>query len=317
MKTNIRDYAKRIIDFRELGLELGILFNPIGNHSLIHLDDGNWLACFRRFQYYIEGDRYSYQSSPNMFYTDSNHHVFVLLDRDFNLVRRIENPVSEYFQTGEWASAFLYDVKDPYLEDARFTRWGNDIYLTSAIYYYADGVKRWATEIQKLELHEDHIDAHHFWNTLEHGIESIQKNWMSIPDRPFHFITATSTEAAKYIDITGDRFIESGEYNPRELYGGSANLLKCADGYWTITHRYFHGQRLRRTYENYIVKYDRDLRPVYFSRPFKFCAQGIEFVTSIVELPENEVAVCVTEMDDLPEIHIYNKDVLLELVSKE
>lgn len=171
--TNVRHLAKRIIDLRELGLEMGILFNPVGNFSLLPLDDGNWLACFRRFQYYIEGDRYTYQSSPNMFYKDSNHHVFAILGGDFNLVRRIGNPVSTYFQTDEWASAFLYDVKDPYLEDARFVRWGNDVYLTSAIYYYVNGVKRWATEIQRLEIHEDHIEAHHFWNTLEHGIKSI------------------------------------------------------------------------------------------------------------------------------------------------
>ena len=108
---------------------------------------------------------------------------------------------------------------------------------------------------------------------------------MSVPDRPFHFITATSTGGAKYIDITGDSFIESDEYNSRELYGGSTNLLKSADGYWTITHRYFHGERGRRTYANYIVLYNENLCPVSISRPFKFCAEGIEFVTSIVELP--------------------------------
>lgn len=140
---------------------------------------------------------------------------------------------------------------------------------------------------------------------------------MSVPDRPFHFITATSTNGAKMIDLKYNVSGEICDFDPEDFYCGSTNLLKDEQGYYTITHRYFHGERGRRTYANYIVRYNDNLCPVSISRPFKFCAEGIEFVTSIVELPQNEVAVCVTEMDDVPEIHIYDRDILLQLVSKE
>ena len=57
---NIQNLAKSKTDFTELAFELGIYFNPIGNFSMLPTADGHWLAVFRRFQYYIEGDRYSY-----------------------------------------------------------------------------------------------------------------------------------------------------------------------------------------------------------------------------------------------------------------
>lgn len=143
----LKGTEKRKYDLGMIGIEMGQMFNSIGNFSLLPMDDGNWLACFRRFQYYIEGDRCTYHSSPNLLYPDRNHHLFALLDKDFNLVRRIENPLSTYYETDEWKSAYSYGGEDPFLEDARFTKWGNDIYLTSAIYYYEDGKKKWATEI--------------------------------------------------------------------------------------------------------------------------------------------------------------------------
>lgn len=146
-ETKVRHHAKRIIDLGELGIEMGQMFNSVGNFSLVPTKEGNWLACFRRFQYYIEGDRCTYHTSHNLFYHDRNHHLFALLDKDFNLVRRIENPVSTYYDTEEWKSAYTHCGKDPFLEDARFTVWNGETYLTSAIYYYEDGKKKWATEI--------------------------------------------------------------------------------------------------------------------------------------------------------------------------
>lgn len=129
-----------------------------------------------------------------------------------------------------------------------------------------------------------------------------------MPDRPLNYITATSPDGAKVIDLKRNNIVGTGDFNPKNLYGGSANLLKDGQGYYTITHRYFHGDRGRRTYQNFIVRYDDNLRPSSISSPFKFCCAGIEFVTSVVELPDNEILVCVTEMDDLPEVHIYDKD---------
>ena len=305
---NVR--PKRIYDLSELGIELGILFNPIGNFSLLPMSDGNWLACFRRYQYYIEGDRCLFFSSPNMFYPDRNHHLFVKFDKDFNLIGRIANPTSTYYQTDKWATGFLHGGKDPFLEDARMTRWGDEIYLTSSIYWYDENKdKKWATEIQKLKMAEDGIEAYHVWNTLENGIWTNQKNWMSIPDQRLRFISGTSSCGAIVMDASSSTHQTTGIFNPQDFYSGSTPLVKDASRncYYAITHRYFHGDRGRRTYENYVITYDENLKPTHISKPFKFCEQPIEFITTMLELPNNELLIGLTEMDDRPEIRIYDK----------
>lgn len=314
---NVR--PKRTYDLSELGIELGILFNPIGNFSLLPMSDGNWLACFRRYQYYIEGDRCLFFSSPNMFYPDRNHHLFVKFDKDFNLVGRIANPTSTYYQTDKWATGFLHGGKDPFLEDARMTRWGEEIYLTSSIYYYDEWHnKKWATEIQRLEITDDGIEAHHVWNTLERGIFSVEKNWMSVPEQKLKFVAGTSTNGARTVNANYSTVGEICDFDPDDLYGGSTPLVKDCfrKCYYTIAHRYFHGERGRRTYENFVITYDENLKPTHISKPFKFCEQPIEFITTMLELPNNELLIGLTEMDDRPEIRIYDKDEFLRGVNR-
>ena len=299
---NLKGSAKSVKDFSELAWQLGIYFNPLGNFTMLPTSDGHWLACFRRFQYYIEGDRYSYQSSPRMFYKDRHKHVFVILDKDFNLVERIDNLKSTYYDADEWKTQYIYDGTSPFLEDARLTQWSDGIYLTSAIYWYdEDKKKRWSTEVQKLTFFGNSICATHFWNSLEHGVRSVEKNWMSIPDKPLKFVTATSTNGAKVRDLKYDVSTEVCDFDPDDLYGGNANLLKdnfrrC---YFGITHRYFHGERGKRTYENFVVQYDENLRPVKVSTPFKLCDEGIEFITWW-HREGDDVLIGVTEMDDKP-----------------
>jgi len=145
---NIQSSAKAKWDFTDLPFQLGIYFNPIGNFSMLPMSDGYWLAVFRRFQYYIEGDRYSYQSSPRMFYKDRHEHVFAVLDKDFKLVERLDNVESTYYDAPEWKTQYIYGGTSPFLEDARLTKWDDGAYLTSAIYWYdEDKKKRWSTEV--------------------------------------------------------------------------------------------------------------------------------------------------------------------------
>lgn len=109
-----------------------------------------------------------------MFYKDRHRHVFAILDKDFNLVERIENVESTYHNADEWRTQYIYGGKHPFLEDARFTQWDNSTYLTSAIYWYdANGNKKWSTEIQKISFLGNGIRATHYWNTLEHGMKSV------------------------------------------------------------------------------------------------------------------------------------------------
>lgn len=299
--ANIRHLAKNAKDLTELGIELGAYFNPIGNFSLLPTTDGHWLAVFRRFQYYIEGDRYCYLSSPQMFYKDRHEHLFAMLDKDFNLVEKIGNFGSTYYDAPEWKTQYDYGGKSPFLEDARFTYWkGDGIYLTSAIYWYDESRnKNWSVEIQKVSFLGNGIVARHHWNSLEHNIEGVQKNWMSVPDRPGVFVIGTSTNGARAIDIGTDEVKDIGDFDPDDLYCGNANLMEVDGGYMAITHRYFHGDRGRRTYHNFVVQYDKSLKPVKISNPFKLCDEGIEFITWW-QMDGDDVLIGVTEMDDKP-----------------
>ena len=83
------------------------------------------------------------------------------------------------------------------------------------------------------------------------------------------------------------------------MYCGNTNLLQVMDGYMTIAHRYFHGDRGKRTYANYLIRYDRNLKPMKISTPFKLCEEGIEFVTWW-KRDHDDILIGVTEMDDKP-----------------
>lgn len=168
-----------------------------------------------------------------------------------------------------------------------------------------------------MELDGEDVRARHCWSSVQQGIMGRHKNWMAVEDRPFKFVIGTSRNGAQTIDIQSGIIGEVCDYDAKDLYRGNTNLLKDGTGYCAITHRLGMDEHGRKKYLNYLTRYNGNLLPVEFSKPFKFCGESIEFVTCLLELPDNEILVCVTEMDDLPEIHIYDKDVLLELVSKE
>lgn len=63
-------------------------------------------------------------------------HRFCVLDRDFNLVRKVPNIQSTFYQHPQ------YHEKFPYLEDARFACWNGRLYMTSTVVYQTS--KGWA-----------------------------------------------------------------------------------------------------------------------------------------------------------------------------
>lgn len=142
-----------------------------------------------------------------------------------------------------------------------------------------------------------------------------EKNWMSVPDKPFKFITATSTNGAKSTDMKYNVSAEICDFNSEDLYGGSTNLLKdnSRNGYYSISHRYFHGERGRRTYANHLVKYDENLKPISISNQFKFSEYPIEFVTVMLELPNDELLIGVTEMDEHPLLYVFDKENIVSI----
>lgn len=67
------------------------------------------------------------------------------------------------------------------------------------------------------------------------------------------------------------------------LYRGNTPLVKVDGGYLAIVHCVIEPdeQHTIKTYYNHFVKYDNNLLPVLFSRPFKLTNKEIEFVTDL------------------------------------
>lgn len=312
-ELNIRQHAKRIIDLSHLSFDLGYYFNPVGNFNLYPFQNGKWLCVLRVFGYYISGGRFSYLTHPNMKLEHPDEHLFLVLDEEFNLMSRLELVENDYYHVPE------FDRETPYLEDGRLVEWNGNLYLTSAIFYQNnEQYEKFGLEVQRIELNGKYVCAKHVWSSVESGIMGRHKNWMAVQDTPFKFVTGTSANGATAYNIQHNIGIEVCDYDPDDLYRGNTNLLndnfrKC---YYAITHKLTQDELWRKKYQNYLIEYSPSLRPVSISRPFKFCERSIEFVTCMLPLPNNELLVCVTEMDDTPEIHIYDRDRFLELVSK-
>ena len=96
------------------------------------------------------------------------------------------------------------------------------------------------------------------------------------------------------------------------MYRGNSPLLQTDFGYITITHKLLRDERNRPYYVNHLTEYNADLSVRRHSQPFKLCEPGIEFVTAMLDLPNGELAIGVTEMDDKPMIMVFDKGEFLK-----
>ena len=193
--------------------------------------------------------------------------------------------------------------------------WNGKVYLSATVCYQKDG--RWnaaGLEIQRLDFQQDAVRATHFWNTIEKGVAGIQKNWLPVPDKPFHYIVGTSRSGAQHIDISTGEVFDVGEIDKKVLYRGNTPLVEVDGGYVAITHVVDMDAPVK-TYVNHVVKYDKNLCPVSISRPFKLTEKPIEFVTDL-KVIGNEVLIGVTENDDTPLLLRFNKDEFFSEVNK-
>ena len=304
---NISGIAKSIKDLSTIGFDCGYYNNPIGNFSLLPYGD-LYLASFRVFGYYITTETQEYQYTPNMVLEHPDEHIFCLLDRDFNFVKRLQIAENTYFKPHEFRD------NRTYLEDGRLCDWNGEAYLTSATFYTNNSHwEKMGLEVQRLTVEGNEIRARHFWNSGEHGIMGRHKNWMPVPDKPHRFISATYQSGAQMIDISTDTITEGGICEG-EMYRGNTPLLKSDWGYMTITHKLTADERNRKRYINYIVEYNADLSVRRISKPFKFCESNIEFATALLPLPNGDIAAGVTEMDDTPLLMVFDKQEFLHEV---
>ena len=170
-------------------------------------------------------------------------------------------------------------------------------------------------EVQKISLLGDEaVQATHIWNSHEKGIEGRMKNFMSVPDKPFTYVTGTSSKGACLIDISTTTTTEVVDYDPDDLYRGNTPLLKWGDGYLTICHKLTKDEFGRKRYLNYFVKYSKCLVPTRISSPFKLCESNIEFVTTMLQQGDS-LLIGVTEADESPWLLEFNADELLGIVN--
>ena len=253
------DETTEKIDLSHIAWECGMNFNNVGNFSLVPVGNENYLASFRVFGYYIDG-KGRYLTYPGMALERPDEHLFVLLDRNFNFVRRLDLKRNTYYVPPDFRGSKTY------LEDMRMVVWNGDIYGVSSTFYLNS--ERWdkmGLEVQKISLDtaKGEVFAEHVWNNVESGVGGQrEKNWMPVPDKPFTFIT-------QIVDPDG------------EMLRGNTPLVKVNGGYITITHKVINEPGKVKEYQNFFVRLDNGLNVVGISRPFKLTHQPIEFITTL------------------------------------
>ena len=282
------------IDLSPIGWECGFLKNNTGNFSLLPLQDGRYLATFRLFGYWITSAEH-YVTTKELTLQHPDQHIFAILDRVFKFVKQLKLVENTYYKPKG------YEDKRTYLEDMRLCQWGDEIYGASATFYTDSGQwEKMGLEVQKISLlGDEEVQATHLWNSHEQGIEGRMKNFMSVPDKPFTYVTGTSSKGACLIDISTTTTTEVGEYDPDDLYRGNTPLLKWGDGYLTICHKLTKDEFGRKRYLNYFVEYSKHLVPTRISSPFKLCESNIEFITCLLRKGD-EWWIGDTSNDDTP-----------------
>lgn len=253
------DETTEKIDLSHIAWECGMNFNNVGNFSLVPVGNENYLASFRVFGYYIDG-KGRYLTDERMKLERPDEHLFVLLDRNFNFVRRLDLKRNTYYVPPDFRGSKTY------LEDMRLVKWEGEIYGVSSTFYLNS--ERWdkmGLEVQKISLANGEVYAEHVWNNVESGVGGArEKNWMPIPNKPFTFIT-------QIVDPDG------------EMLRGNTPLVKVEGGYITITHKVIFEPGKVKEYQNFVVRLDDGLNVVGISKPFKLTHRPIEFITTLLK----------------------------------
>jgi len=72
-----------------------------------------------------------------------DQHIFAILDKDYNLVKRLPVLRNDYYKPLE------FQEHRTYLEDGRMNIWNDKIYLTSATFYtYQESWEKFGLETQ-------------------------------------------------------------------------------------------------------------------------------------------------------------------------
>lgn len=283
------------IDLSHIAWECGMYFNNVGNFSLVPVGE-NYLATFRAFGYYIDGWG-RYLTDERMKLEHPADHLFVLLDGNFNFVRRLDLKRNTYYVPDEFVNSRTY------LEDMRLVKWDGDIYgISSTFYLNSERWDKMGLEVQKisLDIAQREVFAEHVWNNVESGVGGArEKNWLPVEGRPFHYIMGTYEHGTQWIDISTNEIGETGTVDKNNIYRGNTPLVKVDGGYLAVTHKVISEPGKVKEYQNFVVRLDDELNVVGISRPFKLTHHPIEFITCLLRKGD-EWWIGDTSNDDTP-----------------
>ena len=136
--------------------------------------------------------------------------------------------------------------------------------------------------------------------------EGFEKNWMPVEDMPFVLVRHAARLGVQAVDVRS--FSVYGAKPEGRPFSGSSPLLRRGSLYVSLVHEKRDG-----LYLNRICVYDRNLRVVRVSEPFKFTRYDIEFVPSML-IEGRDAVFCVTFADSFASIRRYDFGRLLQAV---
>jgi hypothetical protein len=204
------------------------------------------------------------------------------------------------------------------LEDARIVEWDSKYWLV--------GVRRDTTvngqgrmEYTELDLDKKNWRAQEIYRhripTPAPDTSYCEKNWIPIPDKPFHFIKWSSPTEVVYADPYGDTtqiaLVPHGKQMPDQR--GSSQAFRFGDYYVAITHEvnlfFNYLNQKDAIYRHRFLVWDTDWNLVGASEPFSFLDARVEFCVGAT-FYKDELLVSFSIQDNVAFILTVTKDLL-------
>ena len=241
--TNMMDISKKypsqVLDYHEqLGIDTKV---PLGNMSICRLDEG-YLMSIRQFNYRLNpGEKKGHLFGD--FFSDRGY-VFVIVDKDFNFVRKICCSGIEM------------------LEDIRILRFGDVV----------DEIQASATDISYGRKHYRIVSAEILLDRSHDSMKICEKttfpvphekNYMPVEDGKGVFVSDMLLNCLNVVSTSDPSKKRLQRCRGLAQYSGSSQLMMYKDGYCALIHR-----RYGHVYHNAFAFFDKALTNCRISDEF-------------------------------------------------
>lgn len=179
-------------------------------------------------------------------------------------------------------------------EDVRVAKWGNELYLSySYVRCKLDDInaKRNMIPIAVAKLNNDfELSDIRFVKSSNR----IEKNWQPITADEYKLKYVYSYKPFTIIDANTSEIIEL-PHKFEEDFRGSSQLIEYEDGFLAIVHRRLDPQT---SYIHHLIQFDRNLKPIKISEPFKFIGTNVEYST-FIELLDGKLIILASINDQI------------------